>query len=49
MGGIISLDGTKILKETVTGTNPLEMGQELAERILNLGGDKILKEIKANL
>jgi hydroxymethylbilane synthase len=48
-GGIISLDGTEILKETIKGNNPLEMGKALAEKILSLGGDKILKEIKANL
>jgi len=48
-GGIISLDGTEILKKTITGNNPLKMGEELAERILSLGGNRILKEIKANL
>ncbi len=48
-GGIISLDGTEMLKETVSGNNPLEMGEALAEKILSLGGDKILKEIKANI
>lgn len=48
-GGIVSLDGAEILKETITGNNPIEMGEALAEKILNLGGDRILKEIKANL
>ncbi|MES2517945.1 MAG: hydroxymethylbilane synthase [Bacteroidota bacterium] len=48
-GGIISLDGKEILKETVTGNNPIELGEALAEKILSLGGDRILEEIKANL
>jgi hydroxymethylbilane synthase len=48
-GGIISLDGTEILKETVSGNNPLALGEELAEKILSRGGDRILKEIKAQL
>ena len=48
-GGLISLDGSEILKETITGNNPVEMGNQLAEKILSLGGDRILKEIRANL
>jgi hydroxymethylbilane synthase len=48
-GGIVSLDGAEILKETITGMNPEEIGKALAEKILNLGGDRILKEIKSNL
>ncbi|PWK27989.1 hydroxymethylbilane synthase [Arcicella aurantiaca] len=48
-GGIVSLDGSEILKETVTGNNPLELGEALAEKILSLGGDKMLADIKANL
>ena len=49
MGGIVSLDGSEILKETIMGNNPLEMGEALAEKILSRGGDRILKEIKANV
>ncbi len=48
-GGIVSLDGSEILKETITGMNPEEIGKALAEKILNLGGDRILEEIKSNL
>jgi hydroxymethylbilane synthase len=48
-GGIVSLDGAKILKETITGINPEEIGKALAEKILSLGGDRILEEIKTNL
>ncbi|MFY7829716.1 MAG: hydroxymethylbilane synthase [Flectobacillus sp.] len=48
-GGIISLDGKEIIKEVLSGTNPEEVGFALAEKILNLGGGRILQEIKANL
>jgi hydroxymethylbilane synthase len=48
-GGIVSLDGAEILKETITGINPEEIGKALAVKILNLGGDRILEEIKSNL
>jgi hydroxymethylbilane synthase len=49
VGGLISLDGSEILKETITGNDPETMGVQLAEKILSLGGDRILKEIRANL
>jgi hydroxymethylbilane synthase len=48
-GGIVSLDGAEILKETIAGINPEEIGKALAEKILSLGGDRILEEIKTNL
>ena len=48
-GGLVSLDGSEILKETITGNNPEIMGEQLAEKILSLGGDRILTEIRANL
>jgi hydroxymethylbilane synthase len=48
-GGIVSLDGAEMLKETITGINPEEVGKALAEKILSLGGDRILEEIKTNL
>jgi hydroxymethylbilane synthase len=49
LGGLISLDGSEILKETIIGNDPEMMGLELAVKILSLGGDRILKEIRANL
>jgi hydroxymethylbilane synthase len=49
VGGLISLDGSEILKETIIGNDPETLGVELAEKILSLGGDRILKEIRANL
>ena len=48
-GGIISLDGQEMLKENMTGTDPELLGWQLANHILNIGGDKILEEIKRNL
>lgn len=48
-GGIISLDGKEIIKEVLSGSNPEEVGFALADKILDLGGGRILQEIKANL
>jgi hydroxymethylbilane synthase len=48
-GGIVSLDGKELLKESVTGNDALALGDCLAEKILSLGGDRILKEIKAQI
>ena len=48
LGGIVSLNGAEILRETITGTNPEIIGKTLAEKILSLGGDRILEEIKSN-
>lgn len=50
-GGIISLDGQKIIRQTLKAstTEASNLGETLAEKILELGGDEILKEIKANI
>lgn len=49
-GGIVSLDGQTLLKETLTNTieNAETLGIELAKKIVLLGGDKILEDIKQN-
>ncbi|WP_338873128.1 hydroxymethylbilane synthase [Spirosoma sp. SC4-14] len=50
-GGLVSLDGSQLLRETFTGT-PEEapmLGHALAERILAQGGDVLLADIRANL
>lgn len=49
-GGLISLDGQERIVRRLEGT-PAEaeaLGLQLAENILSLGGDRILKEIKAH-
>ncbi|GAB3827832.1 hydroxymethylbilane synthase [Pontibacter rugosus] len=48
-GGIISLDGQALLRETLEGPTVTaeEMGEELANIILGQGGDEILKSIRA--
>ena len=38
-------DGTQIVRETGTGTDPLELGQRLGNAILSRGGDKILQDV----
>jgi len=45
-GGIASLDGKEILKRTFHGSNPQELGIRLADEILEIGGKKILADIK---
>lgn len=45
-GGLVSLDGQQVLREQVVGTEPLAVGHELANRILNLGGRTILEHIR---
>lgn len=49
-GGIVSLDGKQLLKETLTDdiANAEQLGINLAKKIVSLGGDKILEEIKLN-
>ncbi len=52
-GGIVSLNGELIIKFSVS--SPVEsfqadlLGNQLAEKVLSSGGDKILSEIKQNL
>lgn len=50
-GGLISLDGSQLLRETFTGPahNAERLGHELAECILTRGGDDILQQIRQHL
>ena len=50
-GGIISLDGSELVRRTETGaqTFPEKLGTALAEEILNAGGDRILEEIRSRI
>ncbi len=50
-GGIISLDGQKIIRETIQSpvNQAISLGESLAERVLELGGGEILREIRAEL
>lgn len=50
-GGLISLDGTNILRETFTGppAQAEQLGHDLAEALLTRGGDEILQSIRAAL
>ncbi|MVM39629.1 hydroxymethylbilane synthase [Spirosoma sp. HMF3257] len=50
-GGLVSLDGSQLLRETFTGTPeeaPL-IGHSLAESILERGGDELLQQIRQQL
>ena len=46
-GGVISLDGSQLLEETHSGTNPVALGEGLAQALLDRGAGDILAEIKA--
>jgi hydroxymethylbilane synthase len=50
-GGIISLDGEQMLRETFVGppAEAEQLGNQLAEHILAQGGDEILQAIKSNV
>ncbi|MEQ9101342.1 MAG: hydroxymethylbilane synthase [Imperialibacter sp.] len=50
-GGIISLNGKRIVQDGITGkvADARALGKKLAERLLDKGGDAILKEIKMQL
>ena len=38
-------DGSELLRETGTGTDPVELGQRLGTLILSRGGDRILQDV----
>ena len=53
-GGILHLeavvatpDGTSLLRESATGSDPSELGEELGDNLLRRGGDKILDRVYA--
>ncbi len=48
-GGIVSLDGKVRIVKSAKGSDPVTIGDELANMLLSAGGDKILKEIKSQL
>lgn len=47
-GGVISLNGKKIIREEAVGNirKPTILGKELAQQVLDQGGEDILKEIR---
>ncbi|MEM9857761.1 MAG: hydroxymethylbilane synthase [Bacteroidota bacterium] len=50
-GGIVSLDGSKLVEKTLTGSieQPERLGDKLAKELLSAGGAEILDEIKREL
>jgi hydroxymethylbilane synthase len=38
-------DGTKVLRETREGDDPIRLGEEVGETLLDRGGDVILEEL----
>lgn len=50
-GGIVSLDGKEMIREVLTALpeNAEKLGHEMALKVLGLGGDRILAQIKSEL
>lgn len=50
-GGIVDLEGTKIIRKRIMGadTDAIKIGEELAEEVLGAGGEEILTDIKEKL
>jgi len=40
-------DGTELLKDTVQGREPAELGRELAQKLLNRGAERILASVRS--
>ena len=38
-------DGTEVLRETQTGTDPVELGERVGDKLLKRGGQEILKQV----
>ena len=38
-------DGTKVLRETRDGSDPVRLGDEVGQTLLDRGGDVILEEV----
>jgi hydroxymethylbilane synthase len=48
-GLVAELDGSKILKATLTGSvnSPEALGNELAEKLISMGADRILEKLQS--
>lgn len=44
-----SPDGKRIIKESMSGEEPIQLGQTLAERLLELGAKEILEQVREEL
>lgn len=44
-----SPDGKRIIKESMSGDEPIQLGQTLAERLLELGAKEILEQVREEL
>lgn len=48
-GGIVSLDGKNRIVKELSSADPQTLGNQLADEVLNAGGDKILAAIKKHI
>lgn len=45
-GMVARPDGSTLIRDTLTGENPIELGQRLAERLIELGAEEILAQVR---
>jgi hydroxymethylbilane synthase len=45
-GMVARPDGSTLIKDSLTGENPIELGQSLAERLIELGAEEILAQVR---
>ena len=48
-GGVLSLDGQQKIEFSLVGINPIELGQKLADQLIEAGASDLLKEIRRQI
>ena len=48
-GGVLSLDGQQKIEFSLTGKNPIELGQKIADQLIGEGASELLKEIRRQI
>jgi hydroxymethylbilane synthase len=48
-GGVLSLDGQQKIEFSLVGKNPIELGQKLADQLIEAGASDLLKEIRRQI
>ena len=48
-GGVLSLDGQQKIEFSLIGKNPIELGQKLADQLIDVGASDLLKEIRRQI
>jgi hydroxymethylbilane synthase len=48
-GGVLSLDGQQKIEFSLAGKNPIELGQKIANNLIDAGAADLLKEIRRQI